>query len=123
MLALLVGLTVFGAVFALAASLGVNGGAIQAGADTELRCDTNGVQVLGWGLETDTGMVSFVRIGDISPTCAGNDMWVRITKDGSLIAKGSLTLDGSGSAKISFTPQAAVDITDIQVYIEGPNGA
>jgi hypothetical protein len=123
MVALLVGVTVFGAVFALAASLGVSGGAIQAGADTELRCDTDGVQVLGWGLETDTGKVSFVRIGGINGACAGNDMFVNITSGGTKIAGGSVTLDGTGSTKISFPPQDAVAITDIGVFIEGPNGA
>lgn len=123
MVALLVGVTVFGGVFALAASLGVNGGAIQAGADSELRCDTDGVQVLGWGLESDTGKVSFVRIGGIDGACAGNDMFVNITSAGVKIAGGSVTLGSTGSATINFTPQDAVSITDIEVYIEGPNGS
>ena len=131
--AVLVGGMVFGTVLALAASLGVEGGTIQAGSDTELRCDTNGVRVDGWGLETDDGLVYFVRIHDINAACEGDDMFVNITKDGTKIAGGSATLppdtdtkpvdddpdSGDLGVKVSFTPQPAEDITDIEIFIEG----
>jgi hypothetical protein len=130
--ALLVGGMVFAGVFALAASLNVDGGTIQAGSDVDLTCDGDGVNVDGWGLETDDGKVSFVRIHNIDPDCSGDDIFVNITKYGTKIAGGSATIPNNGDAgdndpdanqvgvKISFTPQYAWDITDITVFIEGP---
>ncbi len=130
--ALLVGGMVFGTVLAVAASLIVEGGTIQAGSDTELRCDTNGVRVDGWGLESDNGLVYFVRIHDINTACEGDDLFVNITKDGAKIAGGSATIPADTDAapdddpdtgdlgvKVSFTPQPAEDITDIEIFIEG----
>jgi hypothetical protein len=128
----LFGAMVFGAVLGLAATLSVDGGVIQGGGDDFLLCDGDGVNVDGWGLETDTGQVSFVRIWNIAPDCVGDDIFVNITKDGVKIAGGSMTIPPDGDAldnqaaadqvgvKIHFTPQDAADITDIEVYIEGP---
>lgn len=130
-LALVLALAV--AAFGAAAALQVNGGVIQAGADTNLQCDTDGVRVDGWGLETDTGQVSFVRIHDIDPSCAGADLFVNITQNGQKIAGGSATIPSDGGAgdndpdsgqvgvKVDFTPQDAENITDIEVFIEGGN--
>jgi len=130
-IAALVGTMVFGAVFGLAASLSVDGGTIQAGSDTDLTCDDSGVRVDGWGLETDDGLVYFVRIHDIAPACTGADMFVNITSNNVKIAGGSATIPADGFAadddpdggqvgvKISFPPQSAASITDIEVFIEG----
>jgi hypothetical protein len=107
--------------FGAAAALDVDGGAIQAGEDLSLVCDGDGVQVLGWGLETDTGLVSFVRIGGIADNCFGNDLFVNITSNGTKVAGGSVIID-SNTEVVGFTPQAAEAITDLQVFIEGPNG-
>lgn len=120
-----------GSVAGAAASLNVDGGTIQSGGDTSLKCDKDGVRVDGWGLETDDGKVYFVRIHDIDPACSGAEMFVLITQGGSTIAKGSAIIptDGAGGdndtdagevgVKISFTPVPAVDITDIEIFIEG----
>ena len=133
-IALLVGGLVFGTVLAVAASLSVDGGTIQAGSDTDLQCDEDGVDVAGWMLETDDGLVYGVRIHNIDPACSSNDLFVNITKDGVKIAGGSahIPADGSGDdndtdggevgVKVKFTPQPAEDITDIEVFIEGANG-
>ena len=133
MLALLVGGMVFGGVFAMAAALDVDGGTIQAGSDVELRCDANGVNVDGWALESDTGLVNGVRILNIDAACSGDDMFVKITHDGTIIAEGKvqpIPNDGDATDKdpdvgevgvqISFSPQDAGYINDITVYIEGP---
>ncbi|MCM8747777.1 hypothetical protein NET02_01295 [Thermomicrobiaceae bacterium CFH 74404] len=122
------------AAFGAAAALNVDGGVIQAGADTNLQCDTDGVRVAGWGLETDTGLVDFVRIHDINPGCEGAELFVNITQNGTKIAEGSATIpsDGAGGdndldpnevgVKVDFEPdQPAADITDIEVFIEGGN--
>ena len=133
--ALLVGGVFFGAVYGLAATLFVEGGTIQAGSDVDLQCDEDGVQVLGWGLETNDGKVYFVRIGNIDEQCAGNDMFVAITDTGVVIESGSVVIpneagDGADSCtdptaaevcvKIAISPAVlAEDITDIEVFIEG----
>jgi hypothetical protein len=121
---------VFGTVLAIAASLSVEGGVIQAGEDTNLTC-TSSVRVDGWGLETDDGNVYFVRIHDISPDCTGKDLFVSITDGGAEVRDGSATIPADGAAgdndpnagqvgvKINFSPYPAEDITDIEVFIEG----
>ena len=53
LIALMAGAAVFTIAFASAAALGVNGNVIQAGVDTDVSCDTDGVNA-NWGLETDT---------------------------------------------------------------------
>ncbi len=141
--AVLVGGMVFGTVLALAASLDVNGGTIQAGSDTDLQCDEDGIDVVGWMLETDDGLVYGVRIHNIDPACIGNDLFVNITGTGTpivpnttIIAQGSATIppdtnaapdndpdSGQVGVKVHLNPDpAAVDITDIEVFIEGPSG-
>lgn len=145
-IALLVGGLVFGTVLAVAASLTVNGGTIQAGSDTDLQCDEGAVRVDGWMLETDTGMVIGVRIHDIDEACSSNDLFVNITNNGNKISegvkKGWVSGDPPGvhipndadaddndtdanevGVKVYLNPPVqAVDITDIEVFIEGPNG-
>jgi hypothetical protein len=130
---------VLGFVFALVAAVvgsaaapTVEGGTIQAGSDTDLRCDTDGVAVDGWGLETDNGLVYFVRIHNISPACECCDIFVNITDGGVKVAGGSAHIPADGDAddndpdadqvgvKINFDPPvSAEDITDIEVFIEG----
>jgi len=133
--ALLVGGVFFGAVYGLAATLNVEGGTIQAGSDVDLQCDEDGVQVLGWGLETNDGKVYFVRIGNIDEQCAGNDIFVSITDTGTEIADGDATIEDEATdgADGCTDPTAdevctkipipggvlAEDITDIEVFIEG----
>lgn len=129
-LALVLALAV--AAFGAAAALNVDGGVIQAGADNDLTCDDS-VRVDGWGLETDTGQVHFVRIHDIDLDCEGADLFVNITHNGQKIAGGSATIPPDGGAgdndpdsgevgvEVNFAPQDAQDITDIAVFIEGGN--
>jgi hypothetical protein len=79
--ALLVGGAVFGTVLGGAATLGLDGGVIQAGTDNSLWCDGDGVQVLGWGLNSGTGMVENVRVGGVNTDCAGAGLQARIKLD------------------------------------------
>lgn len=76
--ALLVGGAVFGTVLGAATTLGVNGGVIQGGTDSSLWCDGDGVEVLGWGLNSTTGLVENVRIGDVHTDCAGAGLQARV---------------------------------------------
>jgi hypothetical protein len=125
MVALLAGAAVFAVAFGAAATLGVSGGAIQAGVDSSLYCDTDGVQVAGWGLETDTGLVSFVRIGDIDSACTGNDIFVRISDAGGGYFTGTFSTHLTGGTELTVPISPAIDasrIEDIHVWIEGPAG-
>jgi hypothetical protein len=135
--ALLIGGALFGAIYGLAAGLNVEGGTIQAGSDVDLICDEDGVQVLGWSLETNDGNVYAVRIGNIDEQCAGNDIFVSITDTGVEIADGDATIEtdaADGGDGCTDTDAAEVctriqipggvpaeDITDIEVFIEGPS--
>lgn len=131
LIALIAGTAVFAVAFAAAATLSVNGGTIQAGSDDSVVC-TNSANVDGWGLETDTGLVGYVRLL-YYPGCAGNDMFVTITHNGTPVADAKTTLDNTGSTgnltltalgagNTTPTPVLATDITDIHVFIEGPVG-
>jgi hypothetical protein len=118
------GTMVFSVAFASAAALIVNGGAIQAGQDTTLACDTDGVSVAGWGLETDTGFVDFVRINGIAAACNGNDLFANITGAGGveLTEAGPAAINGVEEVLTFDTPVPAVAIEDIHLFIEGPSG-
>jgi hypothetical protein len=112
-----------------AAALGVNGGAIQAGEDLTLTCDNDGVQVLGWGLETDDGEVYSVRVGGIATACIGNAIFVRVTDGGVTVASGSvdpLTAAHTGAGQVTVSipgGYSAALIDDLHVFIEGPSGS
>jgi len=109
-------------IVAFAANLALDGGVIQVGSDNTLTCDTDGVQVAGWGLETDDNTVRWVRIGGISTDCVGDDMFVRVyDTTPSVIAGGSKTI-ASALETINFSapyPSAAA-IDKLTVWIEGP---
>ena len=123
LIALMAGTVVFSVAFASAAGLIVNGGTIQAGEDLDLVCDSDGVRVEGWGLETDDGMVSFVRIGNIWADCVGADLFANITGAGGaeLTEAGPVTIDDTIETLTFDTPVPAVAIEDIHVFIEGPS--
>jgi hypothetical protein len=126
--ALVAGAAVFALAFGSAATLNVQGGSIQAGVDANLKCQP-GVNVLGWGLETDDGTVRSVRLGPFDAACGGNNVHVRISDDGGALIGGrvSLVVPAGGTTQLSFpfaSPYPlAVDIADIHVFIDGANGA
>jgi hypothetical protein len=98
----------------------VGGGAIQYGEDLDLTC-TRRVDVAGWGLETDDGLVYNVRFEPLPERCYSNDIFVKITCDGVECGSGSAHIDAGWDHKIRFGPVPAVDITDLHVWIEGGN--
>jgi len=123
-LALAVGGALFAAAFAAAATLGVNGGVIQAGSDGTLYCDTDGVAVVGWGLEMDDGMVYSVRIGGVNgDACAGADLFALVRNGGGTkLTDGGPVAIVSGTTEYRVTFDSAVDasaIESISVWIEG----
>jgi hypothetical protein len=112
------------AVAVSAATLIVGGGVIQAGTDGDLTCDDQ-VDVLGWGFESDDGLVYFVRIGDVDPACDGATMFVQVHDNGGLLlADGEASLDSTtvppGGYSISLdTPTPPQNIGSVTVVIEG----
>ncbi|NPV07873.1 MAG: hypothetical protein HPY83_07925 [Anaerolineae bacterium] len=134
-----------GATFASAANLGVGGGSVQAGADTALVCDHDGVTV-SWNVNYD-GIVTSIQVYGVDAACAGNRMVARIEGDtGQMIGtNGNLTNggapvvpaayvipDGGGTVKLELAPTDANGVNvsgghgvpaqaiyGIELYIEG----
>lgn len=125
LVAIMAGTMVFSVAFASAAALIVNGGTIQAGADTDLVCDSDGVRVEGWGLETDDGLVYNVRIGNIWADCVGAEIFANITGAGGteLTEAGPVTIDDTIETLTFDDPVAAEAIEDIHIFIEGPSAS
>lgn len=114
--ALLAGAAVFSIAFASAAALNVNGNVIQAGVDSDLRCDADGVDA-NWGLERDDNSVRNVRIVNVADACAGAEMWIQINGTANY---GPVTISG-GEANFPFsapypTPES---LGTLRVWIEG----
>lgn len=81
--------------FASAAALQVDGGVLQAGTDTELRCDFDGVSVNAYGLNTlpgDYEGVEYIWVTGVDPACAGAKLFARAA-----LANGTF-LTSSGTA-------------------------
>jgi hypothetical protein len=102
--------------FASASALTVDGGTIQAGVDTSLACDENGVKA-NWGLETDDNTVRSVRISGIHADCAGAEMFVKVND----LPRQKVLLTGAESQSFAFaapypTPE---NIQSIRIWIEG----
>jgi hypothetical protein len=132
-LPVLLALGVAAAAYGAAATLSVNGGTIQAGSDNNVTCTTE-ANVDGWGLETDDGLVSYVRF-NLSPghTCSGSEFFVIITQNGTPVrdgkvvltsaqSTGNITLTTLGSSNTTPNKILASAITDVHVYIDGVGG-
>lgn len=105
-----------------AALLGVSGGVIQAGADDDLACDEDGVHVVEWNLDTNTGLVTSVTIGGIDAGClqGDTDLFVTLTHLGFPLVGGHYDdIDDTEVVVPLDFPMSAWNITDIEVYIEG----
>ncbi len=120
--ALAAGAAVSTVAYASASALAVDGGTIQAGTDTTLSCDADGVKA-NWGLETDDNSVRSVRITGIDSACAGAEMFVAV--NGERVGTGTIpapTTEGADvEVKVTFgepfpTPES---IRALKVWIEG----
>ena len=125
-LALLVGGMVFGAVFAAAATLVVDGRMLQAGSDEVLTCDDpGGVQIwynVIWDAPANDYVVDTVSIGGVSEACNGATVKVGLTAlNGDLIREASTTkaaIPPAGNPKVDFIPDVLVkDVYDVHVAI------
>jgi hypothetical protein len=115
-LALVVAAVLFGAVYASAAALNVEG-TIQAGVDADLTCDPDGVYVDGWGYENNDMTVRYVRIGGINGACMGKEMVVGLWGSGEIQTK-TVAITGV-TQRVDFTSPypLAADILELRVAI------
>jgi hypothetical protein len=122
LLGIALALGISAAAYAAAATVSVNGGTLQYGEDNDLTC-TASADVDGWGADADTGTTTYVRI-TYDPVCAGNDMFIRITNNGTVIRSATVSnLPATGTTgNVSFAAVPNEDITDIHILIEGPGG-
>lgn len=107
LLGLTIGGVVFAAVFGAAASLAVDGNSLQAGADTSLKCDANGVNTtytVGWNATAKNNLVSEVKVNGIDvetvttpESCTGQKLTVTLT-DSTGAALETKTLTGTVAA-------------------------
>lgn len=118
LIALLVGGMVFGAAFAAAAALDVSAGVLQAGGDTDLKCETTGVTVSWQNVHYDDTEAAYVLdtvvVDDIDAACDGYFIEVTLTDDlGAAIAVGSQPALSSPTASIGVSP-SPVDVEDVE---------
>lgn len=78
---------------------------------------TDRVDVAGWGLETDDGLVYNVRFEPLPEECFGSNIAVVITSDGSAAAWGGARIDEVWDHRVRFGPVPAEAITDLHVLI------
>jgi hypothetical protein len=111
-LALVAGLTVFGAVFAFAATLNVGTTALSAGNATVSSCDSDGVNAT-YTLAYDSAIpgykVAGVTVNGINAACAGKSVTVNLT-DASNASLAGATKTFSSGTTLSFTTGAGGDL-------------
>ncbi len=111
------------AVYGAAAALNVDGGFVQAGADTTVSCD-DGVGVwytFGW--ENNEIVVNHVSVGGIDQACLPATVFVVLTdQNGASLWQGTGTATApSGSVGLAVSPGVpAEDIEDVHVGITRP---
>jgi hypothetical protein len=108
------GLTVFGAVFASAASLGgITSGQVGADDAAVLSCDTDGVTTAyttSWDGTDDRYEISTVTVSGIAAGCLTKTLSVSLTDGTDQIGSGSGTVVGTSLA-VTMSPAASAEAT------------
>jgi hypothetical protein len=101
LVALLLGSVVFGVVYGAAAALNVEGGTIQAGGDTSLACDTDGVTLAWKTMVAGDGAfhVAGVDVTNVAPQCDGQKVLVALMKSPTVIVGFARGTIASGTAQ------------------------
>lgn len=115
----LAGLTVFGAVFAMAANLGgITGGQVGADSTTVTGCDTDGVTTSyasAWDATDERYEVTSVTVSGIANTCDTRTLSVSLTDStGAQIGSGSAAIPndaGATSVAVSLSTAASAQLT------------
>ena len=107
-LALLVGLVVFGSLYAMAASLGgITSDSVGADSAVVASCDTDGVTaayVTAWDPTDKRYEITTATVGSVADTCDGRTMSVSLTDtSGAQIGTGSLVIPTSGATSFAVT--------------------
>ncbi len=113
--------TVFGAVFASAASLGgITSGQVGADDAAVTSCDTNGVTTsyaTSWDTTDDRYEVTSVTVSGIAEPCDGRTLSVSLldaVTNGNQIGSGSVTVPTdplAGTATVTLSPAASAELT------------
>jgi hypothetical protein len=127
--ALLLALTIFGAVYGFAATLNVGTNALSAGNATVASCQASGTPTGTYTVAYDSTVpgykVTGVTVTGMDPGCNGKTVSVTLTGASSAsLASGSATYSSAGSnttvaiGSLSATPSAAL-VTGISVAVNG----
>ena len=111
-IAVLAGLLVFAAVFAMAATLGgITTSAVGSDDAVVAACDANGVSVsyaTGWDTGDNRYEVTSVTVGGVADACDGQTLSVSLTNtSGAQIGTGSTTIPSSAATSHSVTMSTA----------------
>lgn len=116
-----IGSFVFAAAVGSASALGVNAGVAQTGVG-ELGGDPDGVKVVSYKTESDTGESYGVRVGSINDVPKGSELFAVIyDKDGKKLKdSGAVIYDGSGNASFTWRggPQDIEKIESLRLTFE-----
>lgn len=109
---------VFAAVYGAAASLAVDGGALQTG-QASLACDGDGVQV-GYLTENDDQTVRSVKVSGITDTCGGSDLLAAVLSGGAVAGQGEAVIPaGGGELTVPLNnPVPIAEADTVQITIE-----
>jgi hypothetical protein len=114
------GLTVFGAVFAMAASLGpITSGQVGASDAAVTACDTDGVTTSyasSWDATDERYEVTSVTVTGIANACDGRPLSVSLTQtDGTQIGSGTVTVPSDAlafTATVTLSTAASAQLTE-----------
>lgn len=126
-IAVIVGLVVFGGTFAFAASLGgVTTGTVGDSAAVVASCDTDGITASfanpAWDSTPKDYGVTTLNLTGINGACDGNTIKVTLTgTGGASLGEATTTMPGTGtttSTSVTFSPSiSAASVTGIEVVI------
>ena len=119
LLALGIGAVVFGGVFGLAASFGVNTDSLGGGSTAVAACQTTPVQVsyAPNGADMDVTVDDFDLTS--TPNCDGSEFVVRLTGTNSLDSSSSAQIVNAVSETVTVPNAAATDVTNVQLTVVG----
>lgn len=111
---------VFAGVYGSAAALAVDGGAVQAGQDTTLQCDPDGVFAESYLIDAEPPAVSSgVRIGGVNGACIGEELFATVSDAaGVQLARGSAAITGATVTVRWATPVQVADIEQLDLSID-----
>ena len=126
--ALLISSTAFGAVYAAAATLPLDGGVVQEGTDASLVCQSDPVQVSSWGVNSSDdagtgGKVTFVQLENIDESCFGNRLMGRLEDASGNVVGYTTIIDPATGAAATATIPANITAASAKLQLIEPDGS